>query len=397
MPTYEKIAGSVAIASNSPHAATGYGVQVQLLVERLIRHGLHTAVISNYGLEGAIDTIKTKHGNAAHYPRGMTLYGEDVIPVWYEKHIAEKPNQKHLLMPIYDAWVYNKLKFEHPIYPWVPLDHVTLPPAVGEFLSRENVKPITMSPHGYRQLAKANIESVYIPHAVDTQIMGKTTTIEGVPTRKFMGIAEDTFLVSMVAANKANGILHRKALSEQIMAFAMFHKKYPDSHLYLHMEPAPIMGGFSVELLLQAVGLGDGTVTIADSNQLRIGYPTQTLAAIYTASDVLLAATYGEGFGVPVIEAQACGTRVITSNWAATQDLVGEDSFLVEGQPFWDEPQKAFYHIPSIGSMVEALELAYKAERGFSTASRKFALDFDVETVWEKYWLPFLRGVFDAK
>jgi glycosyltransferase involved in cell wall biosynthesis len=163
------------------------------------------------------------------------------------------------------------------------------------------------------------------------------------------------------------------------------------------MEPAPIMGGFSVELLLQAVGLGDGKVTIADSNQLRIGYPTETLAAIYTTSDVLLAATYGEGFGVPVIEAQACGTRVITSNWAATQDLVGEDSFLVEGQPFWDEPQKAFYHIPSIGSIVGALELAYKAERGFSTGARKFALDFDVETVWDKYWLPFLKGVFDAR
>jgi glycosyltransferase involved in cell wall biosynthesis len=394
MPTYEKIRGSVAIASNSPHAPTGYGVQVQMLVERLVRHGLHTAVISNYGLEGAIDKIHTKHGTATHYPRGMTLYGEDVIPVWYEQHIAQKPDQKHLLMPIYDVWVYNKMKFDHPICPWVPLDHVTLPPAVGEFLSRENVKPITMSPHGYRQLAKANIESVYIPHAVDTKIMTKTEKIGGVPTREFMGISEDTFLVSMVQANKANGILHRKALSEQIMGFAMFHKKFPDSHLYLHMEAAPVMGGFSIDLLLQAVGLGKESVTIADSNQLRVGYPSETLAAFYTASDVLLAATYGEGFGVPVIEAQACGTRVITSNWAATQDLVGEDSYLIDGQPFWDEPQKAFYHIPSIGSIVSALELAYKAERGYSTASRKFALDFDVETVWDKYWLPFLRGHF---
>lgn len=396
MPTYEKINGSVAIASNSPHAPTGYGVQVQLLVERLIRHGIHTAVISNYGLEGAIDTIRTKHGTATHYPRGMTLYGEDVIPVWYEKHVQQKPNQPHLLMPIYDVWVYNKLKFDHPIYPWVPLDHVTLPPAVGEFLSRENVKPITMSPHGYRQLAKANIESVYIPHAVDTNVMTKTLKIDGVPTREFMGIDKDTFLVSMVQANKANGILHRKALSEQIMAFAMFHKEFPDSHLYLHMEPSPAMGGFSVELLLQAVGLTSKSVTIADSNQLRIGYPPETLAALYTASDVLLAATYGEGFGVPVIEAQACGTRVITSNWAATQDLVGEDSFLVDGQPFWDEPQKAFYHIPSIGSIVGALKLAYNVDRGFSASSRQFALDFDVETVWAKYWIPFLKSVFQS-
>lgn len=394
MATYEKINGSIAIASNSPHAPTGYGVQVSLLIERLVRHGIHTAVLSNYGLEGTIEEVKTKHGSVAHYGRGMTLYGEDVIPVWYQEHIAKKPDLPHFLMTIYDVWVYNKLKFDHPIYPWVPLDHVTLPPAVREFLSRENVKPITMSPHGYRQLAQAGIESVYIPHAVDTKVMTKTEKIKGVPTREFMGIGADKFLVTMVQANKANGILHRKALSEQIMAFAIFHKKYPDSHLYLHTEPAPLMGGFSIDLLLQAVGLKKESVTIADSHQLRIGYPTEVLAAIYTASDVLLAATYGEGFGVPVIEAQACGTRVITSNWAATQDLVGEDSFLVDGQPFWDEPQKAFYHIPSINSIVSALELAYNAERGFNHASRKFALDFDVETVWDRDWLPFLKGVF---
>jgi glycosyltransferase involved in cell wall biosynthesis len=396
MGTYEKLRGSVAIASNSPHAATGYGVQVKLLLERLVRHGIHSAVLSNHGLEGGIEEIQTKYGKATHYPRGLALYSEDIIPTWYEKHIAQKPDLPHMLMPIYDVWVYNRMKFDHPIYPWVPLDHVTLPPAVREFVAKKNVHPITMAPHGYRQLAEVGIESTYIPHAVDTKVMSKTTKIDGIPTREFMGIPEDYFLVSMVQANKANGVLHRKALSEQIMAFAVFHKKFPDSHLYLHMEPAPIMGGFSIDLLLRAVGLPPESVTIADSSQLRVGYPTESLAAIYTASDVLLAATYGEGFGVPVIEAQACGTRVITSNWAATQDLVGEDSYLVDGQPFWNEGQKAFFHIPSIGSIVSALELAYNAERGFSAASRKFALDFDVETVWDKHWLPFFRERFGS-
>jgi hypothetical protein len=42
------------------------------------------------------------------------------------------------------------------------------------------------------------------------------------------------------------------------------------------------------------------------------------------------------------------------------------------------------------------LSEAYEAPRGFSTASRKFALQFDVETVWDEYWLPFLRGYFNG-
>ena len=98
----------------------------------------------------------------------------------------------------------------------------------------------------------------------------------------------------------------------------------------------------------------------------------------------------GKGL-VPIIEAQACGTRVIGSNWAATADLVADDGFKVEGQPFWDEPQKAFYQIPILADLVRALEEAYEADRGVSSVARSFALQFDIETVWSDYWLAFLR------
>ncbi len=64
-----------------------------------------------------------------------------------------------------------------------------------------------------------------------------------------------------------------------------------------------------------------------------LGIRRRSLAALYSAADVLLAPSYGEGFGVPTVEAQACGTRVIGSGWAATADLVAEDGWLVEGQP----------------------------------------------------------------
>jgi glycosyltransferase involved in cell wall biosynthesis len=140
--------------------------------------------------------------------------------------------------------------------------------------------------------------------------------------------------------------------------------------------------------------LDDTSVIVADSATLRIGYPQEHLAALYTASDVLLNATMGEGFGVTTIEAQACGTRVITSGWTASQDLAGPDSWIIEGQPFYDEPQKSWYNIPLIGSLVSALELAHEAPRGISLESIKFAKQYDVEKVWAKYWMPFFKGYF---
>ena len=400
MPT-EKLKGLIALASNSPGTPTGYGQQAQYLVESLVKHGVKTAVLSNYGLEGSIQSYRTKHGDVQHYPRGVAPYSQDVLTTWFEHFRSQNPNLPGAILTLYDVWVYNGWKDAVPVISWVPLDHVTMPPQVAAFLKRPNVTPLAMSPHGQRQMADAGIDSTYIPHFIDTNVYKNTPNIvnefgEKVATREFMGIPEDKFLVSIVAANKANGLVHRKAYDSNLLAFSMFHKEHPDSHLYIHADPAPTTGGFDLGVLLKAVGIPQDAVTIANREILRIGYPQEQLAAIYSASDVLLATSYGEGFGVPTIEAQACGTRVIGSNWAATQDLVSEDSWLVDGQPFWDEPQKAFFQVPGLNAIVEALNQAYEAPRGFSAEARKFALQFDVQTVWDEYWMPFLRRYFNG-
>ncbi len=77
------------------------------------------------------------------------------------------------------------------------------------------------------------------------------------------------------------------------------------------------------------------------------------------------------------VEAQACGTRVIGSNWAATPDLVSSDSWLTEGQLTWDAGQDAWWMTPNVSSLVNALEEAYKAERGPSQIAIDFASQFE--------------------
>jgi glycosyltransferase involved in cell wall biosynthesis len=400
MPTFEKIPGLLSLASNSPNSPTGYGQQAEYLVERLVRHGIKTASLSNYGLEGRIEKLKTKHGDVAHYPRGVAPYSQDVLTPWHEHHRAQHdPNLKHAIMTLYDVWVYNGWEGKAPVIAWVPLDHVTTPPAVAKFLKRDRVTPVAMSPFGLEQLRGAGIEAHYVPHGVDTKVFQRTEKVVNaqgvkVPVREWMGIPEDKFLVTMVAANKANGLIHRKGFSEALLSFSLFHKEHPDSHLYLHTDPSPSTGGFDLGILLQVCGVPQDAVTFANRDDLRVGYSREQLAGIYTASDVLLATSYGEGFGVPTVEAQACGTRVIASGWAASKDLVAEDGWLVDGQVFWDEPQKAFFQIPNVASIVTSLSEAYEAPRGFSPVARKFALQFDVETVWDNYWMPFLRGYF---
>ena len=388
MTTY----GAISIASNTPGSPTGYGVQALLVAERLKRDGYDVAALSNYGLEGNLSTLETKFGSIPHYPRGLTLYSGDVLPL-HHNHFLNGRDIPNAILTLYDAWVYNdvpnldKLKF----WSWTPVDHITVPPKVAQWAKRENVKTISMSPFGQRQFEALGVDATYIPHAVDTSQYYRRDNIAGFKLREYMGVPEDSFLVGMVSANKANGSIHRKAFAENLLAFALFRKENPNSYLYIHSEPSRVYGGFHLATLMKAVGLPEDAVLFPDPVKLRYGYSTDEMAGIYSSLDVLLHASYGEGFGVPAIEAQACGVRVIGSNWAATPDLLGDDSFLVDGQPFWDEAQASFFMIPLIPSLVNALKEA-NANRGFSQASVDFAKQFDIETVWDNYWTPFLKA-----
>ncbi len=399
MPTFEKIPGLVSLASNSP-GPTGYGVQSEYLVRYMKRHRMNVALLSNYGQEGSIGEYRTPHGTIPHYPRGVAPYSQDVLTAWHEHHRAGTPKLRHAIMTLYDVWVYEGWKDDVPVISWVPLDHVTLPPKVEAFLKRDNVTPVAMAPHGLRQMQRAGIDGVYVPHAVDTNVFKNTPKMMGpdgmTPTRELLGIGEDTFLVAIVSANKANGQVHRKNFDVNFLAFAAHLEKFPNSHLYVHADPAPNVGGFDLGVLARVCGIPKENITFANRDQYRIGYSREAVAALYSAADVLLACSYGEGFGLGHIEAQACGTRVIGSSWAAAPDLLGEDSWLVDGQPFWDHPQGAFYQIPLLGSVVSALHHAHEGERGFSNVARKFALGFDEEKVWMDYWVPFLKGYFDG-
>jgi glycosyltransferase involved in cell wall biosynthesis len=390
----EKLKGSVSLYSNSPDQPTGYGQQARYLVDRLKRHGLDVAALSNYGLEGIKRELDTPYGKIPHFARGMDLYSNDTAPVDHVAFAGSKPNQPNAMITLYDVWVLTNPAFDKfPILAWTPLDHVTLPPRVETFLKKENVTPIAMAPHGVRQMEEKGIACRYAPHGIDTKVFKPTFEIAGQSVEEHMG-TKDRYVVGMVAANKSSGLVHRKAFSENLLAFSIFKKKHPDALLYLHTDPLAKGIGWNLLSLLQSLGIEKDDVAFPDTVSYKYGISQETLAGYYTGMDVMLATSYGEGFGIPSVEAQSCGTRIIGSNWAATADLVSEDSFLVSGQPQWDSGQDAWWQIPNVPSIVAALEEAYKLGKGRSQTAIDFASDFDVDKVWSKYWMPILRDTF---
>jgi len=59
------------------------------------------------------------------------------------------------------------------------------------------------------------------------------------------------------------------------------------------------------------------------------GVSEDDLSALYNGAEVLVYPAFAEGFGLPVLEAMACGTPVITSNTTSLPEVVGEAAILV--------------------------------------------------------------------
>lgn len=376
--------------SNSPEATTGYGQQTNQVVKRLKREGYDVAILSNYGREGSIGDWDSGEGLVREYPKGAEAYSQDTTPLFHALWSAENGTQPNALITLYDVWVLKGRKYDElNIASWIPVDHYPCPPRVLEWAAKPNVTPIAMSRFGQKAMQDAGVEAEYVPHAIEP-VFKPTDEINGMSGREYLGLEDTDFVVGIFAANKANGLVHRKALAENILAFGIFAKDKPDAKLYLHMDMFGAYGGWNIPDLLEACGLTQEQVVLVDQVAYRTALGQDVLAGLYTACDVYLGTSLGEGFGIHTIEAQACGTPVIVSNFAASKELVG-DGWLVDGQPLWDHHQKSWFNVPSIPGIVAALEEAYARPRESSVKALEFAADYGADVVFETYWKPILE------
>jgi glycosyltransferase involved in cell wall biosynthesis len=371
--------------SNAPWATTGYGSQTAQVTKRFKRDGHDVAIFNNYGLEGG----NNLWNNIPVYQRGADLYSNDIVPAHMAHWTSRNPKQSHILFTLYDVWVFKgKGWADWNIASWVPVDHAPAPPLVSNWCRQDFVTPIAMSEYGQEVLSSVGVDALYIPHALE-KVFKPTKQHNGITGRKFIGIEEDKFVVGMNAANK--GISpNRKAFGENILAFSIFAQLHDDVVLYLHTDQLGAFGGIKLHELCASVGLKPEQYKFVDPYLYRSGIEQETLASIYTAMDVLLATSYGEGFGIPTIEAQACGTPVIVSDFAASKELCG-DGWLVEGQPLWDAPQSSWFNMPLVNKIVEALEESYQRGQEESSKAIEFAKQYDADRIYQKYWQPALK------
>ena len=374
----------VLFASDHPDALSGYSVETKLTALN-IRDHCHLALLATFGLHGSIQDWN----GIPLFPGGADAFSNDVIAK------AARLWQADVVITLKDVMVFNPASFQG--FRWCPMTPIDHDPSSPEVIERCRVayRPIAYAPQGFRALRQAGLDPLYAPHAYDPKVYYPMDRAEA---RKVFNIPDDLFIVGTVAVNRG-GQPSRKCWNENLEAFALFAKDKPNVRYFLHTDVADdrYEAGIPLRRKIARLGIAD-KVMFCDQDRYRYksGFPHEYMRAFYNSLDVLNAVSMGEGFGIPTLEAQACGTPVIVGDWCAHEDLCwgGWKVLKSEAHGFDDLQQDGGVFIPQPTAIADRLEKAYGMLRTEAPAYRALALagavPYQIETVVRDHWLPLL-------
>jgi D-inositol-3-phosphate glycosyltransferase len=138
---------------------------------------------------------------------------------------------------------------------------------------------------------------------------------------KFFAKHKDKFVVLNVNRNQPRKDLHRT-----MAAFSLFHKKHPNTFLFI-LAQARDVGGDLLEIAKQ-YGLEydvDWACPSPGAYGANQGYPIEIVNRIYNISDMVVSSTLGEGFGLSTVEGMATKKPILFPRNTSLVEIIGEN------------------------------------------------------------------------
>ena len=173
--------------------------------------------------------------------------------------------------------------------------------------------------------------------------------------RRLPEVLWDAFIIGNVNRNQP-----RKRWDLTVKFFAEWVKRsqIDDAYLYMHTAPTGDLGT-NVKELARYYGVLERLALMEPPTWY--GIPEAQMRETYNCFDVCITTTQGEGFGLPTLEAMACGIPVIAPDWSAlgdwavgAVDLIPCPTTLI-GPPYVN----VIGGIPDQGEFVAALDRMY--------------------------------------
>lgn len=370
--------------SNGPETGTGYGVQTRQAVPRIAGLGHTVDIVAFYGQEGSTGRWVSPQGTEhVVYPKAFHGFGLDAA--------LHRAPDYDVVITFIDAWVLDGQALASAAHwaPWFPVDCDPMPDKVYE-QARWADTPITYARHAQAAALERGVQSLYVPHAVDSNVFHPT---DRAAARQHLDLPADAFVFGYVMANKGNP--PRKAWDRHLEALGYMMRHDDRVHAFFHTLVTPEMSGCPLLEWMPAYGIPFDRVRFADRMRFQTGgYTGEDVNLVYNGIDCLVNVSMGEGFGVPIVEAQMAGTRVITGGWTAMQEIT-RSGWMVDRRDS-DRVRLGvggWQYAPHTAAIVACMKQALAAEPADPDVVRGHVMEYDADHVAKQYWDPALEEI----
>ena len=320
----------VLVLADHPFSPSGVGTQTRYMIEGLLASGQFSFVC--FG--GAV-----RHED--YSPQKWDKHGDDLVvfPVdGYGTQEAvrsiirtERPDMLWFMTdPRFFPWLWE---IEDEIRSLIPMvyyhvwDNYPYPDFNKTWYnSSDVVVAISKVTHDIVKNVSPEVESHYLPHAVNPKIFKPLSDTEKKELREKSSIGEDKFVVFW---NNRNA--RRKHPGTLIFWFKEFLDRvgHDNAQLLMHTDPHDPHGP-DLNAVIQNLGLTSGQVMFSTS---KLEFPQ--MAALYNIADVTVNISDAEGFGLSTLESLSSGTPIIVNMTGGLQEQVtdGKEWFGVGIEP----------------------------------------------------------------
>lgn len=216
----------------------------------------------------------------------------------------------------------------------------------------------------------------FIPHGIHQDTFYDRGREEG---RAILGIEADKKLVGCVMTNQA-----RKDWGVWAQTAKILVDKDPSYRFWAHVDL--LERYWSLPALIEDFGLTD-YVRITQS------VTDETLAKLYSACDVTVLPSLGEGFGYPLAESMACGVPAIHVQYGAGAEIVGEQNVVRPIHYRLDTLHNLYRPILDSGSFAAAAHdtVAQRKDRKTVRAEVEHLFWPNLAPVWKNWFTNGLR------
>jgi len=306
------------------------------------------------------------HRNALLLPTQNTPMA---ISQWLTAHQPDR------LISVGDPWMFMGLPriVQDAGVAWTayfPVDGRPLPHTWHEWLHDCNT-PVVYS-HFAADVVEAavGIRPNVAYHGVDDRVFRR---LDKIAAKEKVGVAGH-FVVGTVCANQ-----QRKNIPALIEAFARFSHNKPDVLLYLHTELAgpcwdilELARHHHIEHLVHATLDYDAQRGISDDD----------LCHVYNAMDIFVLPTMAEGFGLPIVEAQACATPVLATDFSSCPELLPDDFCKLRVKAMLTMYRNIEQAVVDVDDIVDKLQTLYAAPSRLTELADKSA-SFAKRFTWD--------------